>query len=67
MVQRPPLLKSSYYFNFLISNFRSHRLPPQGIASGRGMRGGNSRGAPPLVGPGDYGKFWPAPDFRRSI
>lgn len=30
------------------------QLPPQGIASGRGMRGGNSRGAPPLVGPGDY-------------
>lgn len=54
---------------FRSSFFFSLRLPPQGLASGRGMRGGNSRIAPPIVGHGDYGKFWPGNDFgfRRSI
>lgn len=39
-------------------------MPP-----GRGIRGGNARGAPPLVGPGDYGKLWCENDYgmRRSI
>lgn len=50
-------------------NYFFCRVPPQGLGSGRGLRGPNARGAPPLAGPGDYGKSWEIDTsfWRRSM